>query len=495
MQLEWGTVAALVLYFGVLIGIGVGTYKKDENMEGYVLGGRGLGPWVTSMSAEASDMSGWMLMGLPGYAYLAGISAFWIALGLILGTWANWAFVAKRLRVFTQVLHNSITLPEYFDNRFQDRQKKLRVASSIFIFIFFLIYTSSSFVAGGKLFNSAFGLDYHTSLFITGGIVVFYTLVGGFSAVCWTDLFQGFLMFFSILIVPVTAMYYMGGVAPTMVRLHSISANYFSLIAGADGSHLDLVAITSLLAWGLGYFGQPHILVKFMAIKTSKSIPQATRIAMVWVVISLAMAVLVGLTGRVYLGDILKGTEAETVFIRMSGDFFSPFIAGVITAGILGAIMSTSSSQLLVTASSVTRDFYEPLFNPDASSATMVRLSRFMVILVSLLSMYLAMDPNSMILNIVSYAWAGFGAAFGPMILMSLYWRRMTMNGAFAGIIAGGLTVLVWKNFFAWTGIYEIIPGFLLSLAAIVAVSLLDKMPPQEILDEYDEADRMYRLE
>ena len=232
-----------------------------------------------------------------------------------------------------------------------------------------------------------------------------------------------------------------------------------------------------------------------MAIKTSKSIPQATRIAMVWVVISLAMAVLVGLTGRVYLGDILKGTEAETVFIRMSDDFFDPFIAGVITAGILGAIMSTSSSQLLVTASSVTRDFYEPLINPDASPATMVRLSRIMVVVVSLLSMYLALDPNSMILNIVSYAWAGFGAAFGPMILMSLYWRRMTMNGAFAGIVAGGVTVLVWKNFFSWTGIYEIIPGFLLSLAAIVLVSLMDKMPPQEILDEYDEADRMYHLE
>lgn len=495
MQLEWGTIIALVLYFGVLIAIGVGSYKKDENMEGYVLGGRGLGPWVTSMSAEASDMSGWMLMGLPGYAYLAGISAFWIALGLILGTWANWAFVAKRLRVFTQVLHNSITLPEYFDNRFQDKQKKLRVSSSVFIFIFFLIYTSSSFVAGGKLFNSAFGLDYTTSLLITGGIVVFYTLVGGFSAVCWTDLFQGFLMFFSILIVPITAMYYMGGVAPTMARLNSISANYFSLIAGADGSHLSLISIVSLLAWGLGYFGQPHILVKFMAIKSSKSIPQATHIAMVWVVISLFMAVTVGLTGRVYLGDILKGTEAETVFIRMSEDFFSPFIAGVITAGILGAIMSTSSSQLLVTASSVTRDFYQPLFNPNADPKTMVRISRLMVILVSLLSMYLALDPNSMILNIVSYAWAGFGAAFGPMILMSLYWRRMTMNGAFAGIVVGGLTVLFWKNFLAFTGIYEIIPGFLLSLIAIMVVSLLDKQPPQEILDEYDEADRNYHME
>ena len=474
MHIALSTVIALVLYFAVLIGIGLITYKKDEDMEGYALGGRALGPWVTSMSAEASDMSGWMLMGLPGYAYMAGISAFWIALGLILGTWVNWVVVAKRLRIFTRVMGNAITLPEYFDNRFYDKHKKLRIASAFFIFIFFLIYTSSSFVAGGKLFNTAFGLDYRYSLFLTAGIVVFYTLMGGFAAVCWTDLFQGFLMFFSILVVPLTAMYSIGGVDATIERLNAISPNYFSMIQGADGSMLSLTAIISLLAWGLGYFGQPHILVRFMAIRDPKSIKQATHIAVTWVVISLAMAVLVGLTGRVYLGDVLKGGAAETVFIQMTGHFYHPFIAGIITSGILGAIMST--------------DFYKILINPKATAGELVRMSRMMIIVVSALSLVLAMNPDSMILNIVSYAWAGFGAAFGPLVLFSLFWRRMTTDGAFAGIVVGGTTVLVWKNFFAFTGVYEIIPGFILSCLAIVLVSKLDKEPEPDVIARYDEA-------
>jgi sodium/proline symporter len=495
VHIDWYVLIALVLYFALLITIGLVTFKKDEDMEGYALGGRALGPWVTSMSAEASDMSGWMLMGLPGYAYMAGISAFWIAIGLILGTWANWLITAKRLRIFTQVMNNSITLPEYFDNRFLDSRKSLRIASAFFIFIFFLIYTSSSFVAGGKLFNTAFGLDYHFSLFLTAGIVVFYTLMGGFAAVCWTDLFQGFLMFFSILIVPVTAMYYIGGVGPTVERLNAISPNYFSMIYGADGSTLSFTAIISLIGWGFGYFGQPHILVRFMAISSSKSIKQATRIAVTWVIISLAMAVLVGLTGRVVLGDVLQGSSAETVFMRMSSMFFHPFLAGIITSGILGAIMSTSDSQLLVAASSFTTDFYKILIRKDASARELVMVSRIMIIVVSALSLFLALDPDSMILTIVSYAWAGFGAAFGPLVLLSLYWRRMTTKGALAGIIVGGSTVLIWKNFLSFTGLYEIIPGFFLSLAAIVVVSLLDKEPPREITDAYDRAVEMMKAE
>ena len=488
MHMAFSTLAALVLYFSVLVGIGLITYKKDEDMEGYALGGRALGPWVTSMSAEASDMSGWMLMGLPGYAYLAGISSSWIAIGLILGTWLNWRFVAKRLRIFTHVMGNSITLPEYFDNRFSNRHKKLRLASAFFIFIFFVIYTSSSFVAGGKLFNTAFGLDYRYSLFITAGIVVFYTLMGGFSAVCWTDLFQGFLMFFSILVVPLTAMYAIGGVEATVARLNAINPHYFNLFKGADGSELSFLAILSLLAWCLGYFGQPHILVRFMAIRDPKSIKQATHIAMVWVVISLFMAVGVGLAGRAYLGDILKGGAAETVFIQLSGKFYHPFLAGIITSGILGAIMSTSDSQLLVAASSFTTDFYKILVNPKASAGELVRMSRFMIIVVSLVSLFLALNPDSMILNIVSYAWAGFGASFGPLVLFSLFWRRMTTNGAFAGIVVGGTTVLLWKNFLSATGIYEIIPGFLFSSLAIVLVSLLGEEPDDTMKANYDEA-------
>jgi sodium/proline symporter len=488
VHIDWYALIALVIYFGILITIGLVTFKKDVDMEGYALGGRALGPWVTSMSAEASDMSGWMLMGLPGYAYMAGISALWIAIGLILGTWINWIVTAKRLRIFTQVMNNSITLPEYFDNRFLDRKKWIRIASAFFIFIFFLIYTSSSFVAGGKLFNTAFGLDYHYSLFLTAGIVIFYTLMGGFAAVCWTDLFQGFLMFFSILIVPVTAVYYIGGVGPTIERLNAISPNYFSMIFGADGSVLSFTAIISLIGWGFGYFGQPHILVRFMAIRSSKSIKQATRIAVTWVIISLFMAVFVGLTGRVVLGDSLQGSAAETVFMHMSTLFFHPFLAGIITSGILGAIMSTSDSQLLVAASSFTTDFYKILIRKNASAKELVMVSRLMIIVVSGLSLLLAMDPNSMILTIVSYAWAGFGAAFGPLVIMSLYWRRMTTKGALAGIVVGGTTVLVWKNFFAYTGLYEIIPGFFFSLAAIIVVSLLDKEPPREMTDAYDKA-------
>ncbi len=488
MHIEMGTLVALILYFVLLVAVGLGTFNKKENLEGYVLGGRQLGPWVTSMSAEASDMSGWMLMGLPGYAYMAGISAFWIAIGLTLGTWVNWVVVARRLRIFTQEMNNSITLSEYFENRFHDSSKRLRMISAVFIIIFFLIYTSSSFVAGAKLFNTAFGMDYTMGLFISAGIVVFYTLMGGFAAVCWTDLFQGFLMFFSVLIVPVTATYLAGGVGETIARLNSINPNFFSMFTEATSKELSFISIISLLAWGLGYFGQPHILVRFMAIHAPKEIKQATHIAMTWVVISLAMAVSVGLVGRVYLGDTLVGAAAETVFLHMSSMFYNPFVAGIVTSGILGAIMSTSDSQLLVAASSFTTDFYSTLIHKNASDAELVNVSRLMIVVVSLISVVLALNPNSMILTIVAYAWAGFGAAFGPLVMLSLFWRRMTLNGAMAGIIVGGVTVLIWKNFFAFTNLYEIVPGFLLSTLAIYVVSIMDKEPSKEITDDFDKA-------
>ena len=420
---------------------------------------------------------------------MAGISAFWIALGLIIGTWVNWVLVAKRLRIFTSVMGNAITLPEYFDNRFSDKHRKLRIASAFFIFIFFLIYTSSSFVAGGKLFNTAFGLDYRYSLFLTAGIVVFYTLSGGLCRRVLDGPVPGLP---DVFLHPGGAgdrhvLHRRGGCHHGPAERHH-APTYFDMIRGADGSVLSLTAIISLLAWGLGYFGQPHILVRFMAIRDPKSIRQATHIAVTWVVISLAMAVLVGLTGRVYLGDVLKGGAAETVFIQLSGKFYHPFFAGIITSGILGAIMSTSDSQLLVAASSFTTDFYKILINPKATAAELVRMSRMMIIVVSALSLVLAMNPDSMILNIVSYAWAGFGAAFGPLVLFSLFWRRMTTDGAFAGIVVGGSTVLIWKNFFAFIGVYEIIPGFILSCLAIVIVSLMDSEPEPEVVARYDEA-------
>lgn len=480
-----GVLAAFILYLIGMMLIGVIYYRRTRSMSEYILGGRQLGAWVTSMSAEASDMSGWMLMGLPGFAYAAGLQAGWIALGLILGTWANWVFVAKRLRKYTQIANDSLTLPDYFQNRFRDTSQTLRIVSAIFILIFFLIYTSSGFVAGGKLFHTVFGIPYAWAMVVGAFVIVFYTFLGGFMAVCWTDFVQGVMMFFAILVVPIAAMILIGGPAATYNALHAINGELFNPFTNPDGKPLSLVAIVSLLAWGLGYFGQPHILVRFMAIRSSAEIKHATNIAMTWVVFSLAAAVLVGMVGRVYLKQPLTGTDVETVFLVMTNDLFSSFFAGLVLSAVLAAIMSTASSQLLVTASAFAQDFYKALIRPTASEHELVWVSRLTVVAVTVLGVLLGLDPNNFILDLVAYAWAGFGAAFGPMILMSLFWKRMTRNGALAGIIAGGLTVLIWKQF-AWLGLYEIVPGFAFSLLAIYIVSLLDKPPAQEIMDEFE---------
>lgn len=489
MQQDWGIIFAFGLYFLALFGIGIFHMKKEQDLAGYVLGGRKVGPWVSAMSAEASDMSGWMLMGFPGYAYVAGVSAFWIAIGLAIGTWLNWLFVAKRLRVYTKIANDSITLPDFFENRFRDKTKILRVVSAIFIFIFFLIYTASGFVAGGRLFNTVFGLPYFESLLITAGIVVFYTFTGGYVAVCRTDFFQGCLMFFAIIIVPVTGIFKAGGPVTAFEKLYNMNANYFSFFTDATGVTLSATAIISLLAWGLGYFGQPHILVRFMGISSAKEIPQATRIAMVWVIFSLFFAVTVGLVGRVLLGDTLTGVNAETVFMVLNNEFFVSFLAGIIISAILGAIMSTSSSQLLVTASAISTDFYQALLRKNAGEKELVFVSRLSVILVACCSLALASNPNNYILELVAYAWAGFGASFGPLVLFSLFWRRTTIKGAIAGVFFGGSTVLIWKEFFAYTGIYEIVPGFIISALAIYVVSLLDKKPDASIVKDFDVAE------
>lgn len=488
MQQDWGLIFAFGLYFLLMFGIGIYHMRQEQDLEGYVLGGRKIGPWVSAMSAEASDMSGWMLMGLPGYAYVAGVSAFWIAIGLALGTFLNWVIVAKRLRVYTKIANDSITLPDFFENRFRDKSKVLRVISAIFIFIFFLIYTASGFVAGGRLFNTVLGVPYFESLLITAGIVIFYTFTGGYLAVCRTDFVQGVMMFFAIIIVPVTGIIYAGGPVKSMEHLYEINANYFSFFTDATGVTLSITAVVSLLAWGLGYFGQPHILVRFMSISSAKEIPQATRIAMVWVVFSLFFAVTVGLVGRVILGDSLQGVDAETVFMVMNDKFFVSFMAGIITSAILGAIMSTSSGQLLVTASAVSTDFYQALLRKNADPKELLIVSRIAVILVSCCSLAIASNPNNLILDLVAYAWAGFGASFGPLVLFSLFWRRMTLKGAIAGVFFGGCTVLLWKQFFAYTGVYEILPGFIISSLAIILVSLMDKEPAAEIVKDFDVA-------
>ena len=471
---------AFVLYIGVMMGIGVYYYRQTKNMSDYFLGNRRLGAWVTSLSAEASDMSGWMLMGVPGFAYLAGLNSAWIAVGIAIGTWANWYFVAARLRRYTELAGNALTLPEFLQNRYKDTSGLLRIVPAIFILIFFILYTSSGFVAAGKLFETVFGIQFQVAIFIGAGSVVFYTLIGGFLAVSRTDFIQGVMMFFAILLVPICAAMSMGGFGETFAAIENLNATMFQPLTKPDGSAMGFIELVSLLAWGIGYFGQPHILVRFMAIKSTKEIPQATHIAMTWVILSLAAAVAVGMIGTVYL---------ETVFLLMANKLFPPIVAGLVLSAVLAAIMSTASSQLLVAASAFAQDFYKTLIRKDANQTELVWISRASVLVIASIAVFLGFNPDSFILDMVAYAWAGFGAAFGPAILMSLFWKRTTRNGVVAGIIVGGSTVLIWKQF-EFLGLYEIIPGFIFALIAIYAFSLMSEPPAQELVDTFDKVDQ-----
>lgn len=489
MDLEnnWPIALAFILYLVLMMSIGLYYSRRQKNLSSYILGDRQLGPWLTSMSAEASDMSGWMLMGLPGYAYLHGLSAFWTGIGLIVGTWANWVLVSQRLRNYTEVADNSLTIPDYLSNRFEDRKNGLRLICALFIILFFIIYTSSGFVAAGKLFNTIFGIPYLHALLLGAFVVVFYTFLGGFSAVALTDFIQGTMMFFTVLYVPVAATIALGGPMPTLDILSKEGSDFFSFFPDSTGISALLVMIVSSLGWGLGYFGQPHILVKFMAIGDPKELKKSTRIAMTWVLLSLSFAIAIGVVGKAYLSTPLENANAERVFILMAESLSAPFITGIIWSAILAAIMSTSSSQLLVTSSAVSRDLFQAFLKKGASEKTLIRVSRLSVLLVSAIAVYLGSDPNSYIFSIVSYAWAGFGACFGATVLLSLYWKRMTLKGAYAGVIVGGLTVLIWKHF-EWFGLYELVPGFFFSVAAIVIVSLMDKKPSETILKTFEKA-------
>ena len=478
---------SFVLYLAFMLFIGWIFYSRTKNLSDYILGGRGLNSWVTSMSAQASDMSGWLLLGLPGYAYISGLESIWIALGLIVGTYLNWRFIAGRLRKYTEISGNSITIPDYFENRFRDDSKVLRIISAIFILIFFLIYTASGFVAGAKLFSAIFGLSYPAALSIGACFIISYTFLGGFMAVSWTDFFQGLIMFFAILTVPLLGVYSFGGFNETFVAIREVNADLLDAFTKADGDKLSAVSIFSLMAWGLGYFGQPHILARFMAIRHSDQIRQARVIAMIWVVFSLFGAVLLGLVGNAYLNPPLEASASETVFMVMVDSLVNPILAGFLLAAILAAIMSTADSQLLVTSSALTEDCYRVLFRRNASDKELVWFSRFAVIGVALIASFIALDPNSSVLDLVAYAWGGFGAAFGPLIILSLFWKRMTRKGAVGGILAGGLIVLLWKQLHGGIfDIYEIVPGFFLSFIIIISISIFDKTPSQEILDEFD---------
>ena len=418
MYAKLPVILAFACYLIFMIGIGMYFYGKNRTTDEYFLGGRRLGSWVVSMSAQASDMSGWLLMGLPGAAYLSGISAGWIAIGLAIGTYLNWLFVAKRLRQYTKVADDAITLPQFFKNRFHDSTGMISVVSAIFILVFFLFYTASGFVSCAKLFSSVFGLNYYVALVIGAVVVISYTFAGGFFAVCWTDFFQGLLMFFCVLAVPTIAINSMGDFSSFISDVEAFNPNFLSMfVDGATNEPYTFLGIVSLIAWGLGYFGQPHILVRFMGIESPAAIKKSRRIATVWVLISLTAAVLIGLSGRMYLGDmLLEGGAQETVYITMVSKIFPVFIGGIFLSAILAAIMSTADSQLLVTASAITEDFYHNKIRPKASPSELMWVSRICVMAVALIAVFIATDQDSTVLGLVSYAWAGFGSAFGPLL-------------------------------------------------------------------------------
>ena len=479
-------IVAFALYLAFMLAIGWVFYRRTRNLEDYILGGRGLNSWVAAMSAQASDMSGWLLMGLPGFAYLAGIQAGWIALGLGIGTYLNWKLVARRLRLYTESAGNALTIPDYFESRFHDHSHFLRVVSALFILVFFLIYTASGFVAGAKLFSTVFNLPYVTALILGALVIITYTFMGGFLAVSWTDFFQGIIMFMAITLVPLLAILNKGGLEKTVSALKGLNLELLDPFTTASGAAVTWVAVVSLLAWGLGYFGQPHILARFMAIRNPRHIPRSRHIAMTWVVISLACAVIAGMAGAALPVQSLVGPDSEKVFILLVERMAHPMAAGLFLSAILAAIMSTADSQLLVTSSAITRDFYKVILRPRAGERELLWISRLAVLVVALAALALALNPENSVLGLVAYAWAGFGATFGPLVLISLYWPRMTRRGALAGIVVGGLTVLIWKPISGGIfDLYEIVPGFVFSFLAILVVSLLEKSPPENLRQEF----------
>ena len=472
----------IAVYLVAMLALGVAAYRFTDNFKDYILGGRQLGRWVTALSAGASDMSGWLMLGLPGAVYLYGLNQIWIAIGLVAGALFNWRFIARRLRRYTEAAGDALTLPDYFENRFDDRSRVLRVASAFVILIFFTIYTSAGLVSGAILFEQVFGLDYHWALAIGAVSILGYTAIGGFLGVCWTDTVQGVMMFFALLIVPAVAMSAMGGLA--LATGSAVDAGPAGVL---DAFHdVSLVGAISLMAWGLGYFGQPHILARFMAIRDERSIPGAQLIGMTWMVLALYGAVATGLAGIGYFAAAPL-SNPETVFLALSQALFSPAVAGVLLAAVLAAVMSTVSSQLLVSSSVIAEDFWKRLFRPRAEAPELLKVGRGSVVLISAAAILLALDRDSTVLSLVAYAWAGFGAAFGPVVILSLFWGRMTRNGALAGMIAGAVTVIVWKQLSGGIfDLYEILPGFVAGMAAIIAVSLAGRQPPAVVRAAHD---------
>ena len=500
---------AFGLYLIVMVIIGAICMKNNNSSEDYFLGGRNLNGFVAALSAQASDMSGWLLMGLPGSIYALGTGQAWIGIGLLIGTILNWILIAGRLRKYTIRANNSLTLPEFFTNRFRDEKNILLGVSSLVIVIFFMVYTASALASGGKLFNSIFGIDYHVALVLGVVVILLYTFMGGFLAVCTTDFIQGTLMLIALLAVPICAYAFVGSDFGSQLTGTGVDAASFVNIFQEDGKPITAVSIISSLAWGLGYFGMPHILVRFMAIKDEKELKKSKAVGITWVTISLAAACFIGVLGRAYLAPVILGTDnnvsTENVFIEMIKKLFIddikfPFIAGIFLCAILAAIMSTADSQLLVTSSAISEDIFskfisEGILHKKADERNVLQISRVSVVIVSLIAFIIAWNPDSSVMALVSDAWAGFGAAFGPLVLLALFWKRTNLQGAVAGIITGAVTVIIWDyipfinggTIGDATGLYSLVPGFLLSLLAIIIVSLETPAPSEEIIREFED--------
>ena len=468
--MKTGTIVGLTIYFIAMLGIGFYAWRKStSDIDGYVLGGRSLGPGVTALSAGAADMSGWLMLGLPGAMFATGLSAAWIGVGLFLGALTNWIVVAPRLRDRTVEVGDALTIPDYFGKRFP-RGESLQVVSSAVIVIFFTLYTASGLVAGGKLFDSAFGESYTLGLFLTGGVVVAYTLFGGFLAVSLTDFVQGCIMFVAMILVPIVALTGAGGWDHAGEVIRSVDPKHMELWKG-----MGFLSLISSLAWGLGYFGQPHIIVRFMAIRSRDEVPASRNIGMGWMLVTLIGSLSVGLAGLAYATENnVPIDDPETIFIVLSDVLFNPWISGFLLAAILAAIMSTISSQLLVSSSSIVEDYYRRFFRRDASQKELVLAGRLSVLVVALVALVIAWNPQANVLNIVSHAWAGFGAAFGPLVILSLVWDKITRNGAMAGMLVGAIVVGAWIAL-GWSDwLYEIVPGFALSWLVTWVVSITE---------------------
>lgn len=486
-------IAAFVIYLGIMIYVGLRNASKNNSSADFFLGGRKVGPWVTALSAEASDSSAWLLMGLPGLCYLGGVQeSIWTAVGLIVGTYLSWLFVAKPLRKCSITFGDSITIPEFLSNRFKDKSHILSIVSVIFIVLFFTIYTASGFVACAKLFNSVFGLNYHAGLAIGLVVILCYTITGGYTAVCTTDFLQGSLIFIAFIVSTLIVVFSIGGVGDSI----NVFKN-FQELAGTELKAFDGIGIISALAWGLGYFGMPHIIVRFMGIRSNSEVGKARRIGIIWMIISYIGAILIGTLGTVYLkkfGITLDSVSAETVFSETMKNMYPAFIAGIFLCAILAASMSTADSQLLAASSAVSQDIFKGLIKKNAEEKEVMIISRFTVFLIALIALLLSLNPNSSIFSLVSFAWSGFGGTFGPLILLSLYWKRTTAPGAIAGLICGGITDVVWHYIPASVakifGLYEILPAFIVCLVVTVLISLLTK-PDAEVLTKFEEYKKM----